>query len=114
MGAPVFSGFNAGVGVLLGNTGGYILGFVFIGLIYMLATKIFGEKLAVEIAALVLGLIVCYAFGTAWFMFNYLRKTGSVGLVTVLSWCVFPYILPDLVKLALAVLLSKRIKPAIK
>ena len=114
VGAPVFSGFNAGVGVLLGNTGGYILGFVFIGLIYMLATKIFGEKLAVEIAALVLGLIVCYAFGTAWFMFNYLRKTGSVGLVTVLSWCVFPYILPDLVKLALAVLLSKRIKPAIK
>ena len=55
-GAPVFSGFGAGIGVLLGSTGGYILGFLFIGLIYILFTKFLGKKIAVKVAALVLGI----------------------------------------------------------
>ena len=50
------------------------------------------------ILALVLGLAVCYAFGTAWFMIVYAKNSGSVGLLTALGWCVFPFILPDCVK----------------
>ena len=48
VGAPVFAGFNGGIGVLLGNTGGYILGFLFVGLIYMLFTKLF-KKFSISI-----------------------------------------------------------------
>ena len=114
VGAPVFAGFNGGIGVLLGNTGGYILGFLFVGLIYMLFTKLFKKKLVIKIAALVLGLIICYAFGTAWFMHLYMKNTGEVGLFTVLGWCVFPFIIPDLIKMALAVVIAKRIEPVIK
>ena len=44
VGIPVFTGFNAGLGALLGTTGGYILGFIFIGLIYWLAERLFGSK----------------------------------------------------------------------
>lgn len=36
VGIPVFSNFTSGIGILLGNTGGYIVGFVFIGLVYWL------------------------------------------------------------------------------
>ena len=43
-------------------------------------------------------------------MVVYAQKTGPVGLWTALGWCVFPYIIPDLVKLALAVFLSRRVK----
>ena len=68
VGMPVFTGFNGGIGVLLGTTGGYIVGFIFIGLIYWLAEKLFGGKLLVRISAMVIGLLVCYAFGTAWFL----------------------------------------------
>ena len=114
VGIPVFSGFTGGIGILLGNTGGYIIAFILIGLIYMAAIKMFGKKILVEIIALVLGLIVCYVFGTAWFMFIYLRETGEVGLYTVLTWCVFPFIIPDLVKMAMAFVLSKRVRPYIK
>ena len=114
VGAPVFAGFSAGAGVLLGSTGGYIMGFLFIGLIYILFERRSKNNIAVKMAALVLGLIVCYAFGTAWFMHVYTTNTGEVGLLTVLGWCVFPFIVPDLVKMALAAVIVKRIEPVIK
>ena len=111
---PVFSGFNSGFGVLFGSTGGYIIGVVFMGLLYIAVTKLFGEKQPVKIAALAVGLLVCYAFGTAWFMYVYIGSKGPVSLMTVLGWCVFPFILPDLAKMAVAVLVARRVKPFIK
>ena len=114
VGAPVFSGFAGGVGVILGKTGGYILGFVLTGLIYLIVVEVFGNKTGVRLAALALGLLACYAGGTAWFMYIYLRDVGAVGLVTVLSWCVFPFILPDVVKMGLAYVVAKRVKPVLK
>ncbi|MBQ9346440.1 MAG: biotin transporter BioY, partial [Oscillibacter sp.] len=101
-GVPVFSGFRGGLDVLLGNTGGYILGFVFLDLTYWLLTRLLGEALWVKIAGCVLGLAVCYAFGTAWFLKVYASTTGPIGLTAALGWCVFPFLLPDGVKLVLA------------
>ena len=110
VGLPVFSGFKGGLGNLLGNTGGYIIGFIFMGLVYMIITKIFGEKIISSVAALTIGLLTCYAFGTSWFMFVYIRNTGPVGVMSVLSWCVFPFIIPDMVKMAVAVAVSRRVR----
>ena len=114
VGVPVFSGFRGGLGVLLDTTGGYIIGFAAAALIYWLLTAKLGDSLPVKIAACVLGLAVCYAFGTAWFLVLYARTTGPIGVTTALSWCVLPYIVPDLLKLALAVVLSGRIKKFLK
>ena len=114
VGVPVFAGFSGGIGILLGSTGGYIIGFLFVGLIYILFEKFFKKNIVMKIVALVLGLAVCYAFGTAWFMHVYIKNTGEVGLLTVLGWCVFPFIIPDLIKMALAVIVAKRIEPVIK
>ena len=97
------------LGVLLGTTGGYIVGFLFTGLIYMLAEKLFGRRLWAQALALILGLAVCYGFGTAWFMLVYARANGAVGVMTALGWCVFPFVIPDLAKLALALLAARRI-----
>ena len=83
-------------------------------LIYLMAEKIFGEKKTVKIISLTAGLLVCYAFGTAWFMYIYLKNTGEVGLFTVLTWCVLPYIIPDLIKIFLAIVISDRVKRFIK
>ena len=113
IGLPVFAGFSGGLAIILGNTGGYIVGFIFIGLIYIASTKIFGKKIYVEIIALLIGLVVCYAFGTAWFMYVYMKNTGAVGLMTVLSWCVFPFIIPDIVKMAIAIVISKRVRTVV-
>ena len=111
VGVPVFAGFQGGIGVLLGTTGGYIIGFLLSALLYWAMTRALGEKTPVMVAAMVLGLIVCYAFGTAWFMTVYARNAGAIGLGTALGWCVFPFVIPDLAKIALAVGLTRVLKP---
>ncbi len=111
VGLPVFAGFAGGLGALFGSTsGGYIIGFVFSALTMWGMEKILGRSAWVQIASMVLGLIVCYIFGTVWFMVLYARQTGPVGLLTALGWCVFPFIIPDLVKIALAFVLSNRLR----
>lgn len=111
VGVPVFSGFKGGVGVLVGTTGGYLLGFLFMPLICLAFEKVFGTGLIPQIAALVIGLFVCYAFGTAWFIHV---STKAVTLEQALKWCVMPFIIPDLIKLVLAVILTSRVKKHIK
>ena len=111
VGVPVFAGFSGGFGVILGPTGGYIIGFILMGLLYWLMEKLFGTKIHIRIISMVLGLLVCYAFGTAWFMFVFARKSGPIGLGTALAWCVLPYLLPDAVKIALASVLVQRLRP---
>ena len=110
----MFSGFRGGPGVLLGTTGGYILGFLASALLYWAVTARLGTKPAVMAAAMVLGLVVCYAFGTAWFLTAYARTTGPMGLWTALGLCVFPFVVPDLAKIALAMLLSRRLARHLK
>lgn len=110
VGMPVFAGFTGGIGILLGTTGGYIIGFIFMALLFWLAEHFFGDALPVRIVSMLAGLLVCYAFGTGWFLWVYARQSGAVGIGTALSWCVLPFILPDLAKMALAVGIAGRVK----
>ena len=110
VGMPVFAGFTGGIGILLGTTGGYIIGFIFMGLLFWLAEHFFGNALPVRIVSMLAGLLVCYAFGTGWFLWVYARQSGAIGIGTALSWCVLPFILPDLAKMALAVGIAGRVK----
>lgn len=110
IGVPVFSGMTGGMGVLLGSTGGYIIGFLFSALVMWAMEKLPVKNSFTQILSMILGLIVCYAFGTVWFMVVYSRANGPVGLAAVLGWCVIPFIIPDLVKIAVAFGLSKKLK----
>ena len=100
VGLPVFSGFQGGPGVLLGPTGGYLLGFLLLALCYWLLQKKLGQ-----LPALLSGLLLCYGCGTAWFYWMY---GGS--LWAVLMNCVIPYLIPDGIKLLLAVTVRKRLR----
>ncbi len=114
VGLPVFSGFNSGTGALLGATGGYIAGFFLIAAVVGFSSDRWGTRPLPLIISMVLGMALCYAFGTAWFMYVYARNTGPVGLSAALSWCVIPYIIPDAVKIAAAVMAVIRLKKQIK
>lgn len=112
IGIPVFSGFRAGPGVLFGATGGYMFGFLFTALIMWTFEKLFGGKLWAQIVSMVLGLLSCYVCGTIWFLLVYSKNTGAIGLGRVLGICVFPFLLPDALKLVFALLMSRKIKKA--
>lgn len=103
-GLPVFSGFQGGAGVLLGPTGGYLVGFLAAGVIYLLC-----EKWNVpSLPAMTLGMLGCYGVGTVWFMALY---AGADSVGPVLMSCVVPFLIPDGIKIWLAWLLARRLKP---
>lgn len=111
VGLPVFSGFRGGIGVLLGATGGYLAGFFATGLVFWLVTGLTPGKAWGKTLGCLLGLPVCYAAGTAWFCLGYLEGS-ALSLGAVIAKCVLPYLLPDGLKLWLALVLSRRIEKA--
>lgn len=105
VGVPVFSGFRGGVQALAGPTGGYLIGFLFTALLVGWGIRRF-PKLWQMCAFMVLGIVICYAFGTAWFGLFF--ANGGIG--AILAACVIPFILPDCAKIALSLLLVRRIR----
>lgn len=114
IGVPVFANFGAGPGVLLGVTGGYIVGFIFTAAIVGGAVSHFGKKIPVYIISMVLGVAVCYIFGTAWFMVWSSTNGSAATLSGALMSCVVPFIVPDLVKIALATLICAKLSKYIR
>ena len=113
IGLPVFSGFKGGPGTLLGPTGGYIAGFLLIALVIWIFTHIFGSKPIAIIISSAIGLVLLYTFGTIWFMYVYIQSTGAISILSVLSMCIFPFIIPDIIKISLAIILGMRIRKLI-
>ena len=113
IGVPVFSGFKSGFGVLLGSTGGYIIGFIFTALIVGIVSDK-TNKLWALILSMVVGILVCYAFGTAWFAVVYAKTNEPASLATILGWCVISFLIPDAIKIALAAVLTNRLKKFVK
>lgn len=106
-GAPVFAGFMGGFPYLFGLTGGYIIGFIGTAFVTGAIISRFGSKVPVLFGAMVAGLAVCYIFGTAWFMVAAGPVMGGIDLQGALMMCVVPFIIPDLLKIALAIGLFK-------
>ena len=113
IGVPVFAGFSGGIGYMMGATGGYIVGFIISALVMWLIETRFGRGFRTLTISMIIGLLVCYAFGTAWFITVYTKNTGEIGIAAALSWCVIPYIIPDVIKIVLASILTKRLRPVL-
>ena len=107
-GLPVFAGFTGGPGRLFGATGGYLVGFLAMGLVYWLVTGRSARpwRMAAGWAA---GLVVCYLFGTVWFVCLY--GGGPISFAAALGTCVLPFLPADAAKLALAGTVVRLIAP---
>lgn len=114
IGIPVFSGFKGGIGALSGPTGGYLIGFIGTALVMWAITAHSGFSKKTLLISMITGLLICYLFGTLWFMIIYNRTQGTISLMGTLSACVFPFILPDCIKMAVSLLLINRLKPILE
>lgn len=114
IGLPVFAGFSGGPGALLGPTGGYIVGFAFIGPACMLADRLPLPALVRSVLGNLAGIMICYGFGTFWFIRVSAANGNVYSLPAVLAMCVVPFILPDCIKLVLALVIGRRLARALR
>ena len=97
VGLPVFSGYSGGLGKLVGPTGGYLIGFIFMAMICSLVTRRINYQAAWSMAGMAAATAVAYGFGTAWFMIQ-----AKTTLGYALATCVIPFLPGDLVKIVVA------------
>ncbi|MHC1747169.1 MAG: biotin transporter BioY [Cellulosilyticaceae bacterium] len=109
IGLPVFAGFSGGVGIIVGPTGGYIVGYILAAWLTGFVVNRFGRKTKVLVFSMTLGLLLCYLLGTTWFML--VTKTS---LAKSLMLCVVPFLFGDSLKVAGATLITGRIKSLVK
>lgn len=109
VGVPVFAGFTAGAGKLLGPTGGYIFGYLFLSLIAGFFIDKFEKKIYLHVVGMILGTIILYALGTAW-----LAISAHMTFKAALLAGVIPFIPADLVKMAIAIAVGIPVRRGIK
>lgn len=125
---PVFSGFKNFYALIYSPSAGYVVGFIFTALIVGFASDrlhLIGDRYTSKVksqilqliflaAAMAVGVAVCYVFGTLWFMFIYKGNATAENLNIALTYCVYPYILPDCIKIIVATVLVNRLKRFVK
>ena len=103
-----YPGMSGGIGILAGPTGGYIIGFILTALVVGFAADKWQRKALPLTIAMVIGVLLCYAVGTVWFM-----VVTKMHLGESLMLCVVPFLIPDAVKIALAMILSNRLSKVV-
>lgn len=104
VGVPVFSGFSAGPAKLFGPTGGYLIGFIPMAIIAGIVIDKFSQRW-IQILGMIVGTVICYAFGTAWFCIQ-----AGYTVSAALAVCVIPFIPADLIKMVIAMIIGPEIR----
>ena len=108
IGLPVFSGFQGGVGKVLGPTGGYLIGFIFMALIGGLFISKFYDKIYMHIIGMVIGTLICYLFGSLWLSYQ-----AGLSFIGALSIGVIPFIVTDIIKIIMVGIIGPKIRKAV-
>lgn len=108
-GLPVFSGFQGGIGKLVGPTGGYLVGFVFMIIISGVFVKKFSSNKILQLAGMIIGTFIAYIFGTMWFVF-----VNNTGIAEAFLACVAPFIVIDLIKMVIGMYVGGEIRKRLK
>lgn len=115
VGVPVFAGWKGGIGITLGITGGYIIGYIPMAFVAGLLYYRFGRnesgvrKYAAMIVSMILATAALYFIGTAWFI-----AQTKMTLAASLTACVIPFLPGDLIKIVAVMLIAPPIEVALK
>ncbi len=104
-GVPVFSGFTSGPGKLMGPTGGYLIGFIFMAFVTGLFTDRFYKKRVICIAGMFIATLIPYILGTAW-----LAYSAKMTFAAALAVGVTPFIIEDLLKMVVSAMVGPVLK----
>lgn len=114
VGLPVFSGFNSGVGALTGPTAGFIWGFLLGVPVFYIFEKYFSHKKSLIIIGYIIYILIHYIPGALWYCRFTVGEINLPGLLSSTLVTVVPFIIPDGIKLLVAILTINRLKKIIK
>lgn len=97
IGLPVFQMFTGGVGILLGPTGGFIIGFIPTAIVMGLYLQKTGVTYGHAIVANLIGMFVTLLFGALWLKFS-----NDLSWSAALISGVVPFILVGVIKAVIA------------
>ena len=115
VGVPVFAGWTGGIGITLGITGGYIIGYIPMAFVAGLLYYRFGRnssgvrKYITMFVSMFLATAVLYLIGTAWFI-----AQTKMTLAASMAACVIPFLPGDLIKIIAVMLVAPPIEAALK
>ncbi|MBC1500767.1 biotin transporter BioY [Listeria weihenstephanensis] len=105
IGVPVFAGMTAGLGIIFGPTGGFLIGFLFSAYITGFLIEKTNFSLAYAIFANIIGAFVTLLFGALW-----LKLSGDLPWGTAFTVGVIPFIIPGILKAVLAAIIGISIR----
>lgn len=107
IGLPVFANFSGGFGVILGPTGGYIIGFIIMAFLIGYASSK-QNKILLFIAAYI-GVTIDLVLGTL-----YLKIVTGMNMKAALIAGLYPFILKDFIIVAIAVIIGLNVKKRVE
>jgi biotin transport system substrate-specific component len=108
-GLPVFAGGTAGIGRIMGPTGGYLLGYLPAVFITAWLARKGGYRTWADIAAMVCGSLLVYACGVPW-----LKIVTGMSFSKALAVGMIPFLIGDVLKIAAAVPVVKALRPIVQ
>ncbi|SDP33865.1 biotin transporter BioY [Desulforhopalus singaporensis] len=109
VGLPVFAGGTGGIGKFVGPTGGYLAGFAAAAFVIGAISEKGGNRVIVDIVAMIVGTAVIYGVGVSW-----LSVVTGMGWYKALTVGMFPFLIGDGVKIAAAVPIARALRPIMK
>ena len=108
-GLPVFAGGTAGIGRIMGPTGGYLLGYLPAVFITAWISEKGGRKTWTDIAAMICGSLLVYGCGVPW-----LKMVTGMPFSKALMLGMVPFLIGDALKIAAAVPVARAIRPIVQ
>ncbi|EOD00057.1 biotin transporter BioY [Caldisalinibacter kiritimatiensis] len=114
IGVPVFAGFKGGLHIIVGLYGGYITAFPIASFVIGILVNLYKGKspiknIAVNIFAMAIGLMIIYIFGVC--QYSLLSNVGFIEAIPIL---IIPFVIPDLIKLAIGGFIAPILKRSLK
>lgn len=105
VGVPVFSNFKSGPATLLGPTGGYLIGYIFMAIIAGFFIDKYYNKPLLCIIGMIIGTAICYVFGSSWLAYQ-----ANITVKAGFAAGVIPFIPGDLTKIIISAFIGPKIK----
>ena len=107
IGIPVFSGFSSGIGILLGPTGGYIIGFIFMAFIIGYSSS--NKNKVILFLGVYIGQAIQYTFGVI-----QLKIVLGLNMKNALLAGLYPFLLKDIMTITIAVIIALSVKNSLR